>query len=108
MDYLHTHSNISLRYYASDMQLWVDSNAAYLVLPQARSRLAGYFYLGDDLTPTISQKPNGAVLVECKTICHVVSSSAEAEVAGVFHNAKQAIPIRHSLQAFTISHQNQD
>ena len=37
--------------------------------------------------------------MECKTLRHVVSSSAEAEVAGIFHNATTAIPIRHMLQA---------
>ena len=40
---------------------------------------------------------NGAILVECKTLRHVVASAAEAEVAGVFHNAQTSIPIRHFL-----------
>ena len=40
---------------------------------------------------------NAAVLVECKTIKHVVSSAAEAEVAGLFHNAATALEIRGIL-----------
>ena len=40
---------------------------------------------------------NGAILIECKTLCHVVSSSAEAETAGLFHNAQIALPIRYML-----------
>ena len=99
MDYLHTYPDAYIRYYASDMILHVDSDAAYLVEPKAKSRVAGYFYLSDH--PNITQHPtlNGAILVECKTLRHVVSSSAKAEVAGIFHNATTAIPIRHMLQA---------
>ena len=40
---------------------------------------------------------NGAIMVECKTLRQVVSSAAEAETAGVFYNARNAIPIRHLL-----------
>ena len=77
----------------------IDSDAAYLVAPNARSRIAGYFHLSDH--PNITKHPtlNGAILVECKTLRHVVSSSAKAEVAGIFHNAGMALPIRHILKA---------
>ena len=98
MDYLHTYSNAYIRYYASDMILHIDSDAAYLVAPKARSRVAGYFQLTDHPNITRHPKLNGAILVECKTLRHVVSSAAEAEVAGIFHNATMAIPIRHFLK----------
>ena len=99
MDYLNTYPNAYIRYYASDMVLHIDSDAAYLVAPNARSRIAGYFHLSDH--PNITKHPtlNGAILVECKTLRHVVSSSAEAEVAGIFHNAGMALPIRNILKA---------
>ena len=99
MDYLHTHPNAFVRYHASDMVLHVDSDAAYLVLPKARSRIAGYYYLSSH--PNIKKHPklNGAILVECKTLRHVVSSAAEAEVAGIYHNATKAIVIRRVLIA---------
>ena len=45
MDYLATYPNAKLCYYAGDMQLQVESDVAYLVLPNARSRVAGHFYL---------------------------------------------------------------
>ena len=45
MDYIATYPDVSIRYYASDMQLHVDSDAAYLVLPKACSRFDGYFQL---------------------------------------------------------------
>ena len=38
------------------------------------------------------------LLVKCKTLRHVVSSAAEAEVAGVFHNAGMALPLCHFLE----------
>ena len=99
MDYLHTYPNAYLRYYASNMVLHVDSDAAYLVAPKARSRVAGYFHLSDHPNVTKHPKLNGAILVECKTLRHVVSSSAEAEVAGIFHNAGMAVPIRYMLES---------
>ena len=99
MDYLHTYPDAYVRYHASNMVLYVDSDAAYLVAPKARSRIAGYYYLSDHPNVTKRPKPNDAVLVECKTLHHVISSSAEAEVEGIFHNATTVVPIRHILQA---------
>ena len=37
MDYAATYPNTVVRYYASGMILFVDSDAAYLVLPNAKS-----------------------------------------------------------------------
>ena len=99
MDYVHTYPKAYIRFYASDMILHVDSNTDYLVATKARSRIAGYFHLLDHPTITKQPKLNGAILVECKTLRHMVSSSAESEVAGIYHNSGIAIPIRQTLQA---------
>ena len=99
MDYLHTYPNVYLRYYASDMILHIDSDAAYLVLPKARSRIAGFYQLSDHPSKTKNPTRNLPILIECKTLRHVVASAAEAEVAGIFHNAQTAIPIRRALEA---------
>ena len=99
MDYLHTYPDAYLRFHASDMVLHIESDAAYLVAPKARSRIAGYFHLSDHPNKTNNPKINAAIQVECKTLRHVVSSSAEAEVAGIFHNATMALPMRHMLTA---------
>ena len=95
LDYCATYPHVVLRYHASDMILNIDSDAAYLVSPGAKSRVAGYFQLNSarHSNPNV----NAAILVECKTLKHVVASSAEAETAGVFHNAQRAIPIRYML-----------
>ena len=97
LDYVATYPHAQLRFYSSDMILNIDSDAAYLVLPKARSRVAGYFRLLDKLS-TSSFRHNGAILVECKSIRSVVSSAAEAETHGVFHNAKIGVNLRHLLQ----------
>ena len=96
LDYLATYPNVYVWYHASDMQLVIDSDAAYLVEPQARSRIAGYFQMNTgNLDTTFT---NGAIHIECKTLRHVVASLAEAETAGVFHNAQIAVPIRYVLE----------
>ena len=91
LNYLSTYPNVYIRFHASDMQLTIDSDAAYLIAPQARSRIAGYYQLNTG-HPTATST-NGAIHIECKTLRHVVASSAEAETAGVFHNAQIAIPL---------------
>ena len=85
------------RYHVSDMILWIKSDVAYLVLPKTKSCIASYFYLSNYLERVTHPTINGAILVVCKTLRHVVFSSAEAETAGVFINAQQALPIRYSL-----------
>ena len=57
MDYLNTYPDAYIRYHASDMVLYVNSDAAYLVAPKARSRIAGYYYLSDHPNVTKSPKP---------------------------------------------------
>ena len=45
LNYCASHPTGMIRYYASDMVLWVDSDASYLTAPKARSRAAGFHYL---------------------------------------------------------------
>ena len=101
LDYMHTYPQAKIRYKASQMILHIDSDAAYLVLPGAKSRVAGYYYLSNLFNPrNVSNAiPNGAIHVECKALRHVVTSAAEAETAALFHNAKTAIDIRRTLEA---------
>mmetsp|Transcript_11265 Transcript_11265/g.15885 ORF Transcript_11265/g.15885 Transcript_11265/m.15885 type:complete len:463 (+) Transcript_11265:115-1503(+) len=101
LDYAATYQNAYLRYYSSDMQLHIDSDAAYLVLPKAKSRVAGFFNLpcqGHYRKYAHRNQINSPILIECATLKHVVSSAAEAEVGGIFHNACKAIPIRRILK----------
>ena len=43
MDYANTYQNMYVWFYASDMQLNVDTDTAFLVLSKTRSRIAGFF-----------------------------------------------------------------
>jgi hypothetical protein len=44
-DYLATHPDATIRYHASDMILHIHSDASYLSVSNARSRLGGLFFL---------------------------------------------------------------
>jgi len=99
LDYANTYQNVSVRYRASAMIRNIETDAAYLVLPKAKRRLAGYYYMGHNRQAQATRAVNGAILVECKTIDHVVASAAEAETAGLFHNTQHTIPIRRNLIA---------
>ena len=99
LDYLATYPDAKIRFYAGNMQLHLESDAAYLVLPGAKSRVAGYFYLH---APPHANKCypkgyNGPLHIECSTLKNVVSSAAEAECGGIFHNCSTAIGIRNTL-----------
>eukprot|EP00957_Ditylum_brightwellii_P164055 12491635-Ditylum_brightwellii.AAC.1 len=81
------------------MQFRVDSDAAYLVMPGAKSRIAGYFYLVAGPNPLSYNKAphNVPILVECWAIKNVVCSAAEAECSGLFQNAQNAVMIWNIL-----------
>ena len=95
LQYAATYPNSVIRFKASDMILHVDSDAAYLVLPNARSRIAGYYYFSD-IGATYHNAP---FLILCKTLKHVVTSAAEAETGGLFLNAQEIISLRYILTA---------
>ena len=88
LDYIAAYPSIFGHFYASDMILHIDSNAAYFVKPRARSRVAGVFYLGN-MKPRRLPQLNGAILIEYKTLRHVVASAAEVETGGIFHMRKR-------------------
>ena len=84
---MHTYPNTVILYHKSNMLLHVDSDAAYLVLSKAQSRVAGYFQLTNH-RQALTFFTNGAILIKCKTLRHVVELSAAAEVGGIFHDAQ--------------------
>ena len=84
-----------LQYHQSDVILHIDLDASYLVAPYSKSSIAGFF---QPTSNSYTQSHNAPILVECKTLKQVVTSSAECETAVAFHNAQRAIPIRYILQ----------
>jgi len=66
LDYLATNPDATLKYDASDMILVIETDAAYLVQPKAKSRAAGWFVLTNK--PSVSIKSNAPLHVICSTI----------------------------------------
>ena len=103
LDYAATHPDATIRFKASEMHLWLHSDSSYLNEPKARSRAGGYFYLSDkpklpikstDPMPTL----NAPIHVNSKVIDAVMSSAQEAETGAGFFNAKDAVPLRQTLE----------
>jgi hypothetical protein len=95
LDYLATHPDTTIRFYASDMILHIHSDASYSSVSKARSRLGGLFYLG--YNPPNGDKLNGCILNVASVIKNVVASAAESEVGACFQNAQTAAPLRVTL-----------
>ena len=98
LDYVATFPDTCIRFHASNMKLHIDSDAAYLCEPKAKSRAAGYFYFKQNTMNKTQLPINHPLTVECKLLKHVVSSAAEAEVSAIFHNAQTGIIVRRLLQ----------
>jgi hypothetical protein len=98
LNYAASNPEATVRFTASDMILAIESDASYLSVTKARSRAAGYFFLTNKRTTnTDPYTPNGAVHVLCQIMREVLSSAAEAELGALFHNGKEACPLRIAL-----------
>jgi len=77
------------------MILSVHSDASYLTEKGARSRAGGHFYMSNNarIPPN-----NGAVLNVASIIKAVMSSAAEAELGALYINAREAVPMRITLE----------
>jgi hypothetical protein len=95
LDYLATHPDATIIYHASDMILHIHSDASYLSVSNARSRLGGLFFLGNK-SPE-QDTLNGSILNVAAVIKNVVASAAEYEVGACFHNAQSCAPLRVTI-----------
>jgi hypothetical protein len=84
LQYVYSHQNNGIRYYASNMVLQLMSDASYLSRPKARSVCGSFSYFG---LPTTINGPIscGSWMIDC-----VCASVAEAETAGGFQAAQTA------------------
>ena len=101
MDYMATYPNAKIRYLAGTMQLRVDSDTAYLVMPEAKSRIAGHYMLEAKPNKNSEHPPplNAPILIECQALKNVVCSAAEAECGGLFHNGQTTVTLRQALKS---------
>jgi hypothetical protein len=90
-----THPEATIRYHASNMILHIHIDASYPSVSNARSRLGGLFFLGNN--PPDQDQLNGSILNVASVIKIVVASAAESEVGVCFHNAQSGAPLRVTL-----------
>ena len=95
LHYCASHPASTIRYHTSDMVLKIHSDSSYLNAVGARSRQGGHFFLGNKSDPDIL---NVAILHLSAIIKMVLSSAAEAEFGALFHNTKEATPLRTTLE----------
>ena len=103
--------NATIWYTASDMILYVHSDASYLSAPRARSRASGHYFLSDrspDPTkpPRIRRRLNGPIHTMSKIMSNVVGLSAKAEIGATYINGQEAVPIYTLLHG--LSHTQPD
>jgi hypothetical protein len=103
LNYAATNPDAVIRYSASEMVLHIHSDGSYLSAPKARSRAGGHFFLSsnsaDPQRAPVQQPPlNGPIHSTCLILRNVMASAAEAEVAAMFVNAQEAVPIRVTLE----------
>jgi hypothetical protein len=77
INYCTTHPETKIRYHASDMILYIHSDASYLSEREAKSRAGEFLYIGKR-TDTANKLTNGAILIISTVLKHVMSSAAEA------------------------------
>ena len=85
------------------MVLHIDSDASYLSVKNARSRVGGHVYLStksvpDNKPPTHSPLPHRPLHAICSILRNMMTSAAESELGGLFYNAKEACVIRIILE----------
>ena len=80
-------------YKASDVILFVESDASYLTAPGSKSRAGVYSYLGNTDESII----NGSILYLTTIIKNVMASAVEADIAALFLNARLAISLHTAL-----------
>jgi hypothetical protein len=99
LNYCASNPDTTIRYIASDMILTIDSDASYLSESKSRSTAGGYHYLSNKPSTAHPKPPlNGAILVLCQILKEVVASASEAELAALFHNCREACPLRTTLE----------
>ena len=89
LHYAPTHPDATINYHASDMILYVASNASYLCEERARIRAEGHFFLANKPVENVDKPPtlptnNVAIHTPCQIIKTVMSSAAEAEIGDTF------------------------
>jgi hypothetical protein len=98
LNYCRTYPDATLRYHASEMVLWIHSDASYLSASKARSWAGGYFFLGNKPSNQPEVAGNGAILNTATIMRNTLASAVEAECGAMFNNTKTAVALRNTLE----------
>ena len=103
LNYVATHTIASIQYSASGMVLHMDSDASYLSVRKARSRVRGFHYLSsppaDIRKQTVTTPPlNGPVHAVCSIMKNVMASAAEVDMGALFVNGREIMILRTILK----------
>ena len=103
LHYAATYPDAIIHHHSIDMILHVASDVSYLCKERACSRARGHFFLANRLVENGDKPPtlptnNGAIHTLCQIIKTVMSSAEEAKIGATFLNAKDALPIRTTLE----------
>ena len=94
LDYVAMYPNDGIIYRATDMIMCAHYDTAYIIESKTRSRSGSLkLLLEDDPTPRI----NESIITLAKIIKFVMSSAAEAELAGLLITSKKMIPLLQTL-----------
>ena len=89
LDYLATHLDATVRFYALDMVMNIHLYVSYLLEANAHSKACGHFFMGWKPDPTKPIKLNGAFFTLCAILRFVVASAAEVELGPYFSIANR-------------------
>ena len=82
------------------MVVKADCDAAYLVASKARSRTAGFIYMGNH--EENQQIINGPIMVIAQILKRVVASAAEADDGALYHATQEIVPLQ--MTAIKLGH----
>ena len=103
LNYAATHPNAKIRYTASNMILYIHSDASYLSEPQPCRRAGGHYLLGDkrpDMTTPPTNRPhlNGPIHSISQIMSNLMGSAAKTEIGAAYINGQEAVTIRTLLR----------
>ena len=103
LNYANSNPNATICYTASDMNIYVHSNASYLSAPLSQSRACVHYFLSNS-SPDPTQPPktrprfNGPIHTVSKIVSNVMGSAAKDKIGATYINGQKAVPIRTLLR----------
>jgi len=98
LQYLYWHRNEAIKFTPQEMILQCHSDASYLSEPISKSRIAGIFWIGEDIILNPKYKIDGVISVDTHVVKNICTSIAEAEYTACFNNCITALRYQSFLE----------